>query len=306
MATKRYFRGRPEGAGEPETSDSEGLDSEEDTGIQQEPLRNPSISVKKITTNITNSEKQSSSISIAEFSKKSAPQVNIRTEAKLHKSDNKLQLNDEATKDQIDAVHEFENNSASTSDSDTDSSSDSESDLESSSDSDTKLQLKPVFISKSRRAENLKTLTPEEKLLRNKDRTLKKIELHIQQDIDYRKQQLRLIQDFDGIDDTDGLDPEAEYAQWELRSLGREERDRSRLTKEQEEFEELEERRMRTEEERDTEDKLKAQRVDEKKKLYSSTGAFFKDEALLNRNVEGEIEKYDKSLLPQRYHHGSK
>ncbi|KAF2429252.1 hypothetical protein EJ08DRAFT_650656 [Tothia fuscella] len=59
----------------------------------------------------------------------------------------------------------------------------------------------------------------------------------------------------DDVDDTDGLDPEAERAAWKLRELTRVKRDRDALIAAEKEREEIERRRNLTKDERDAEDK---------------------------------------------------
>lgn len=178
---------------------------------------------------------------------------------------------------------------------------------EESSDDEPKM-LKPVFLSKTKRAQVTKSSTPpktkDQKAAEDRERTLKTIEAHINQDIEYRKQLKESTQNYGGIDDTDDLDPEAERAEWELRQLQRDQRDRAKLEKEQDELEELENRRLRTEEEREKEFREK-QATEEQKEDGSSKskakGAFFRDEELLKRDLGEENEKYDKNLLPQRF-----
>jgi microfibrillar-associated protein 1 len=180
-----------------------------------------------------------------------------------------------------------------------------DSDGESDSDDEPKL-LKPIFLSKKQRVQSKPTSSAVSNQS-SKERTLKNIEMMRQQEIDYLKQLELETQDYGGLDDTDGKDPQKEKAEWELRQLKREKRDREREEKEMEELEELEMTRLRTEEEREqdamelAEQQTKGQ---ERKKEKKICGAFFQDDSILNRKMDGEIEKYDKSLLPQRYQTG--
>jgi len=59
---------------------------------------------------------------------------------------------------------------------------------------------------------------------------------------------------FPDVDDTDGLDPEAEFEAWKLRELKRLRRDREALIQRAKEKEEIEARRMMPESERLKED----------------------------------------------------
>lgn len=121
------------------------------------------------------------------------------------------------------------------------------------------------------------------------------------------------------VDDTDGLDPEAEYAAWKLRELQRLKRDREALIAREKELEEVERRRNLTAEERDAEDQafLAAQKQEREGgksdsagpqylARYHHKGAFFQGdenaEFLKKRDVMGarfEDQVADKSVLPE-------
>lgn len=191
--------------------------------------------------------------------------------------------------------------------SDSDSNSDeSDSDSDDSTDEEQSL-LKPIFLSKKQRQQSKTVLSVSSNTQLSKERALRAIEVQRQQETDHVKELALETENCGGLDDTDGLDPERERAEWELRQLQREKRDREKEEKEMEELEELEIRRLRTEEEREDEAKELAEQMkqvqgegefNEKK---GRTGAFFREEGILKRTMEGEVEKYDKSLLPQRY-----
>lgn len=118
------------------------------------------------------------------------------------------------------------------------------------------------------------------------------------------------------VDDTDGVDPEAEYAAWKVRELKRLKRDREALIAREEEIEEIERRRNLTAEEREKEDKefLEKQREERESgrseaqflARYHHKGAFFQGdetaEILKRRDVMGarfEDDVTDKSVLPE-------
>ncbi|KAL6248424.1 hypothetical protein RBB50_004679 [Rhinocladiella similis] len=118
------------------------------------------------------------------------------------------------------------------------------------------------------------------------------------------------------IDDTDGLDPEAEHAAWKVRELKRLKRDREALIAREKEIEEIERRRNLTAEEREKEDREYLEKQREERAggrqdaaflaRYHHKGAFFQgDEAaeiLKRRDVMGarfEDDVSDKSLLPE-------
>lgn len=117
------------------------------------------------------------------------------------------------------------------------------------------------------------------------------------------------------VDDTDGIDPEAEHAAWRLRELQRLKRDREALIAREKEIEEVERRRNLTAEEREAEDKAHLDKQKEEKDSrgqssflakYHHKGAFFQDseaaEFLKKRDIMGarfEDEVTDKSALPE-------
>ncbi|KAL2398460.1 hypothetical protein ABEF95_001625 [Exophiala dermatitidis] len=118
------------------------------------------------------------------------------------------------------------------------------------------------------------------------------------------------------VDDTDGIDPEAEYAAWKVRELKRLKRDREALIAREKELEEIERRRNLTAEEREKEDRefLEKQREERESgrsnaqflARYHHKGAFFQgDEAaemLRRRDIMGaqfEDQVTDKSTLPE-------
>lgn len=118
------------------------------------------------------------------------------------------------------------------------------------------------------------------------------------------------------VDDTDGLDPEAEYAAWKLRELQRLKRDREALIAREKEIEEVDRRRNLTAEERDREDREFLDRQKQEREQgrsdtqylarYHHKGAFFQGdetaEFLKKRDVMGarfEDQVSDKSVLPE-------
>ena len=119
----------------------------------------------------------------------------------------------------------------------------------------------------------------------------------------------------DMVDDTDGLDPEAEYQAWKLRELKRLKRDREKIEADERERDERERRRNLTEEERRREDEAYINHQKAEKdagrgeadflKRYHHGGAFFQDEEaaaeLRRRNVMGAVfvDDVDKQNLPQ-------
>lgn len=266
MATKRHFTGKPIGQ-EYDSSDDSELESEaEDEVKRQQQNIKSNISIKPIERNEVVVPKESAS------EHRSTVEV-IRKEEE-----------------------EIEQQEESDSEEEEDSSEDSSD--EESSDDEPKL-LRPVFIKKTKRTS--KDSPKVDKALADRERTLKTIETHINQDIEYRKQLKEATQNYGGIDDTDDLDPEAERASYELRKKYREDRDRARLEQEQDELEELENRRLMTEEERAEELRQEKDKSEVTTGQPKVKGAFFREETLLNRDLGEDNEKYDKTLLPQRF-----
>lgn len=219
--------------------------------------------------------------------------------------------------------------------SDSEESSDAETDsseAESSSDEAPKRpMLAPKFISKSKRAQQSTSTTDisekekasEAERLR-KEKADEMLQAQLERDAAARAAGKKNWDDEDvapedEVDDTDGLDPEAEQAAWKLRELKRVRRDRLAIEEKEKEREEIERRRNLTAEEREAEDTAyieaqKEEREDKGKMAYMQKyfhkGAFFGDGAdqdeevrnALNRDFAGarfEDETGDKSVLPE-------
>lgn len=120
----------------------------------------------------------------------------------------------------------------------------------------------------------------------------------------------------DMVDDTDSLDPEAEYAAWKLRELKRLKRDREAIEQREKEIEETERRRNLTQAEREAEDReyLDQQKQESEEgrgkagflQRYHHKGAFFQDdetaEILRKRDLMGAKfvdEVQNREALPQ-------
>ena len=123
------------------------------------------------------------------------------------------------------------------------------------------------------------------------------------------------VGEMDQVDDTDGVDPEAEKAAWKLRELRRVKRDREVIEASEKEREEVERRRNLSKEEREAEDrefleKQKEEREDKGKmgfmQKYHHKGAFFQDDSkeqgLDRRDIMGgrfQDDVKDRSILPE-------
>jgi microfibrillar-associated protein 1 len=117
------------------------------------------------------------------------------------------------------------------------------------------------------------------------------------------------------IDDTDGLDPQAEHLAWKIRELTRVKRERDGIIAAEKEREEVERRRNLTAEERDAEDEefLARQREEKESKgqmgfmqRYQHKGAFYGDTlqgtALADRDLMGgryADDVQDRAALPE-------
>ncbi len=112
------------------------------------------------------------------------------------------------------------------------------------------------------------------------------------------------------VDDTDDLDPTAEFDAWRLRELSRLARDKEAVLAREAEREEIERRRALPVAQRDAEDEEYARRTREAAKdergerafleKYWHKGAFHQDEEILKRNYNVKLEStVDVSLLPK-------
>ncbi|KAJ3100860.1 hypothetical protein HDU96_010196 [Phlyctochytrium bullatum] len=108
------------------------------------------------------------------------------------------------------------------------------------------------------------------------------------------------------VDDTDGVDEDAEYNAWKLRELIRIKRDREAAEAREQELAELERRRNMTDAEIIAEnEKIKPKAESTKYKFlqkYYHKGAFFTDLDILQKRDFNEPtleDKFDKSILPE-------
>lgn len=162
------------------------------------------------------------------------------------------------------------------------STSDSGSSLEeSSSDDGSSLLARPVFLKKTKKQPQKAASTSKLAISRAEFQSL----------LDAKEAKST---DFSGVDDTDNLDPEQEYALWKLRELQRRQRDRLRLEQLETEKEELLRRQQGT-------------RVEEEPAIVTEApkqlGSFYADgveEKLLKRDY-GEVEDLGDHSRPTRY-----
>lgn len=199
------------------------------------------------------------------------------------------------------------------------------SDEESSSEDEAPKQLlRPVFLKKSDRnkgaapAKTADDIAAEEEARRqeqSKAIVQEQVEQRVAEKAAGKKDWDDDIEDADmhAIDDTDGLDPPAEYAAWKLRELRRIKRARLAIEEAEAELAEIERRRNLSQHERDAED---AAHIDKQKEeqanrgdmqfmqKYFHKGAFFTDElkelGIADRNLMGARfeDQTDRELLP--------
>ena len=205
----------------------------------------------------------------------------------------------------------------------------SEEEDSSSDDEPKKPMLAPKFISKAQRMkQNAQPVKSAEEIAAEEERRRKEkademLQAQMERDQAARAAGKKAWDDEDNIeeevDDTDGLDHEAEYAAWKLRELKRVRRDRLAIEEKEKEREEIERRRALTAEEREAEDKayIAAQQDEQEGKgkmaymqKYFHKGAFFQGDeeqdeevkAALNRDLAGarfEDETSIKEVLPE-------
>ncbi|GAN03592.1 microfibrillar-associated protein 1-like isoform 2 [Mucor ambiguus] len=203
----------------------------------------------------------------------------------------------------------------------TDDEEESSSEYESSSEEeDTIASLpKPVFIPKARR----ETILQQEKLAKEAEEREKKLEEELEarkkQSHDMLAEELKREQEEaahkdtneyeQSVDDTDGLDEEAEFNAWKVRELTRIKRDREERIAREKEEEELERRRALPEEVRLKEDLERAEASKNKDRgqhtfmqKYYHKGAFYQDDSeVLQRDYSAPTvdEVRNKDVLPK-------
>ncbi|KDR85241.1 hypothetical protein GALMADRAFT_233987 [Galerina marginata CBS 339.88] len=189
------------------------------------------------------------------------------------------------------------------------------SEYESESEED-KVEFRPVFVPRRARA----TIAEMESNAQDTEEALRKKELEAEE---RRKQSHDLVaesirrelaekekeEEMPDVDDTDGLDPAAEFEAWRLRELGRIKREKEEELAREKEREEIERRRAMPEDQRMKEDLEHAKKLREEKpkgqqkflQKYWHKGAFHQDEEILKRHdfTEATASTVDVSMLPK-------
>ncbi|KAF8213687.1 splicing factor, Prp19-binding domain-containing protein [Mycena galopus ATCC 62051] len=176
-----------------------------------------------------------------------------------------------------------------------------------------KLQFRPVFVPKRARvtvAERETEDSEEAQRRREAEAEERRKQSHdlVAESIRRELAEKEKEEDIPDVDDTDGLDPEAEFEAWRLRELGRIKKEKEDELRREEEREEIERRRALPEEQRMKEDLERAQKLrDEKPKgsqkflqKYWHKGAFHQDEEILHKRdyTEATESTVDVSMLP--------
>jgi microfibrillar-associated protein 1 len=201
-----------------------------------------------------------------------------------------------------------------------------ESEEESSSEEEapTKL-LRPVFLKKNERNKAAAPVKSAEEIMAEEEaRRQEQVRALVQEQVEQRVAERAAgrkdwdadVEDADinAIDDTDGLDPEAEYAAWKLRELKRIRRQRLAIEEAEAERAEVERRQNLTPAEREAEDRAFIEKQKEEQadrgdmqfmQKYFHKGAFFTDELkelgvdqrnLMNARFEDDT---NREILPQ-------
>ena len=311
------FRYRP-GKAEVEDEEDE-FESEEEEEDDATEAQRPSAPAPKASTFPTQ-KKLAIDLSKADQQKSTVPEISTRKQP------------DEADLEGFETASESEEdgeNDAEGSSEEEDEESSEEEDS-SSDDEPKKPMLAPKFISKAQRMkqQNAQPVKSAEEIAAEEERRRKEkademLQAQMERDQAARAAGKKAWDDEDNIeeevDDTDGLDHEAEYAAWKLRELKRVRRDRLAIEEKEKEREEIERRRALTAEEREAEDKayIEAQKDEQEGKgkmaymqKYFHKGAFFQGDeeqdeevkAALNRDLAGarfEDETSSKEVLPE-------
>ncbi|KAG6857656.1 hypothetical protein H0H87_010225 [Tephrocybe sp. NHM501043] len=178
-----------------------------------------------------------------------------------------------------------------------------------------KVQFRPVFVPKrarvtiaerdalleSEEAENKREAEAEERRKQSHDMVAESIKREL---AEKEKEE-----DVNDVDDTDGLDPAAEFEAWRLRELGRIKSEKEEEVRREEERDEVERRRAMPEEQRMKEDLERANKLREEKpkgqqkflQKYWHKGAFHQDEEILTRHdyTAPTESTTDVSMLPK-------
>ncbi|KAH9866014.1 hypothetical protein J1614_008578 [Plenodomus biglobosus] len=303
----RQFAGKPTAVEESDEASSDESESEEEQP-KQKPFAKP-----KPAPAASSFPKSALKSSLASRQKSAAERKALEDEFETESEDE-------------DGNGDGESGSGSGSGSDSDSEEDSAEDEDSSSEEEApKKLLRPVFLKKHERNKvAAPTKSAEELAAEEEARRQEESRQVVQQQVEQRIAEKAAGKkdwdddveegDINAIDDTDGLDPEAEYAAWKLRELRRIKRERLAIEEAEAERAEIERRRNLSAAEREAEDRAFIDQQQEERgdrgqmqymQKYFHKGAFFTDELkelgvdrrnLMNARFEDET---NRELLPE-------
>ncbi|KAH7386137.1 splicing factor, Prp19-binding domain-containing protein [Pyrenochaeta sp. MPI-SDFR-AT-0127] len=210
----------------------------------------------------------------------------------------KVEVERKAIEDDFETESEEGDEDRSESGSGTDSEDDSSAEESSSEEEAPKKLLRPVFLKKNERNTGLVPVKPAEEVAteeeeRRKEQNRALVQEQIEQRIAERTAGKKDWDDdveeadINAIDDTDRLDPDAEYAAWKLRELKRIKRERLAIEEAEAERAEIERRRNLSTADREAEDRTFIEEQQEERRdrgqmqymqKYFHKGAFFSDE----------------------------
>ncbi|KAH7132606.1 splicing factor, Prp19-binding domain-containing protein [Dendryphion nanum] len=185
--------------------------------------------------------------------------------------------------------------------------------------------LRPVFLKKSQRGKGAAPLKTAEELAEEEEiRRQEQTKALVQEQIDQRHAAKAMAkkdwdddieeEDINAVDDTDGIDAEAEYAAWKLRELMRIKRERAAIEEAEAELAEIERRRNLTAAEREAEDREFIEKQKEEKgdrgqmqymQKYFHKGAFYQEDlqdlGIDKRNLMGATfeDATNREVLPE-------
>ncbi|KAF1345789.1 splicing factor, Prp19-binding domain-containing protein [Delphinella strobiligena] len=301
LAPLRYRPGKPVGAEEPSSS------SEEDSGSDSEA---ESQTAKALAPKATSFPKINAGLSKEELEKRRQEAIAARAR-------------------EAEQAQKAEDGFVTASESEEEGSEEEESEEEESSEDEARQRkfIAPTFVKKNQRkqsatAEKTAEQIAAEEERRRQEKADEMLQAQIEKDAAERAAGHRAWDDdddavADDVDDTDGLDPEAERAAWKLRELKRVKRERAAIEEAEKEREEVERRRNLSAAEREAEDKefIEAQKAEREGKgqmgfmqKYFHKGAFFQgeggeaEEAAKRRDIMGARyvdDAINRELLPQ-------
>ncbi|KAF3033399.1 hypothetical protein E8E11_003073 [Didymella keratinophila] len=298
----RQFAGKPSAAPAEEPSSSDESESEEEQQSKPKPFAKPKPAP------------------IAKSFPKSALKSKLAARSKPEINEDEFETESEEEDDKGEGE-----GSGSGSGSEESSSEEESSEEESSEDEAPRKLLRPVFIKKGARATASTPAKSQEQIAaeeeaRRQEQTKQLVQEQVEARIAERAAAKRDwdddVEDADinAIDDTDGLDPDAEFLAWKLRELRRIKRERVAIEEAEAERAEIERRQNLSKEEREAEDRAHIEKQAEEREgrgqaqfmqKYFHKGAFFTDElaelGLDKRNLMGARfeDQTNRELLPE-------